>query len=137
MIDLTIYMRYSYNMHCICHEPKDLCEALGFLKLLKLDDEVLSANIEASARRHLLRHGRVTLIPGPQHVLRYAPALLAELLWPRGREADESVEAFVVRRGSRGLAALAAALCRGQLAGDSRELSAPGRELKGDHTSLC
>ena len=29
-------------------------EALGLAKMLKLDDEVLGANIEASARRHLL-----------------------------------------------------------------------------------
>ena len=79
-------------------------EALGLAKMLKLDDEVLGANIEASARRHLLHRGRVQIAPAPHHVLFYGPALMAEPLWPRGRQSDESVAAFTSRRGSRSLA---------------------------------
>lgn len=99
-------------------------EALGLLKLLKLEDQVLSANIEASARRHIF-HGRVQLVPGPQHVLLHGPALLAEPLWPRSKKLDdESVFAFVTRRASKMLATyLADPICRGQLAGDAKELS--------------
>ena len=98
-------------------------EALGLFKLLKLEDEVISANIEASARRHVF-HGRVQLVPGPQHVLFHGPALLAEPLWPRSKELDESVYDFVARRASKMLAAhLADPICRGQLAGDAKELS--------------
>eukprot|EP00438_Fugacium_kawagutii_P017445 Skav208475 [mRNA] locus=scaffold1104:348673:349732:- [translate_table: standard] len=99
-------------------------EALGLIKLLKLEDEVLSANIEASARRHLLHRGNVRLVPGPQHVLLYGPALLAEPLWPRSKDEDESVYDFVARRASKTLAKhLADPICRGQLAGDATNLS--------------
>ncbi|CAE8715107.1 unnamed protein product [Polarella glacialis] len=99
-------------------------EALGLAKLLKLEDEVVSANIEASSRRHLFLHGRVQYFPRSQHVLQYCPALLAEPLWPRGNSEDESVHAFVARRTSRAIAdRLADPVCRGQLAGDARTLS--------------
>eukprot|EP00439_Symbiodinium_sp_Y106_P059916 s348_g8.t2 len=99
-------------------------EALGLAKMLKLDDEVLGANIEASARRHLLHRGRVQIAPAPHHVLFYGPALMAEPLWPRGRQSDESVAAFTSRRGSRSLARhLADPICRGQLAGKAEDLS--------------
>lgn len=99
-------------------------EALGLIKLLKLEDEVIGANIEASARRHLLHRGRVRLVPGPHHVLLYGPALMAEPLWPRSKDADESVYDFVARRASKTLAKnLADPICRGQLAGDAKELS--------------
>ena len=99
-------------------------EALGLIKLLKLEDEVIGANIEASARRHLLHRGAVRLVPGPQHVLLYGPALMAEPLWPRSKDADESVYDFVKRRSSKTLANnLADPICRGQLAGDAKELS--------------
>ena len=79
-------------------------EALGLAKMLKLEDDVQGANIEASARRHLLHRGRVQLAPAAHHVLVYGPALMAEPLWPRGRQSDESVAAFTSRRGSRSLA---------------------------------
>lgn len=99
-------------------------EALGLIKLLKLEDEVIGANIEASARRHLLHRGSVRLVPGPHHVLLYGPALMAEPLWPRSKGADESVYDFVARRASKTLAKnLADPICRGQLAGDAKELS--------------
>ena len=99
-------------------------EALGLIKLLKLEDEVIGANIEASARRHLLHRGSVRLVPGPHHVLLYGPALMVEPLWPRSRDADESVYDFVARRASKTLAKnLADPICRGQLAGDAKELS--------------
>ncbi|CAE6971345.1 PPOX [Symbiodinium sp. CCMP2592] len=99
-------------------------EALGLAKMLKLNDEVLGANIEASARRHLLHRGRVQIAPAPHHVLFYGPALMAEPLWPRGRQSDESVAAFTSRRGSRSLARhLADPICRGQLAGKAEDLS--------------
>ena len=99
-------------------------EALGLAKMLKLDEEVLGANIEASARRHLLHRGRVQLVPGAHHVLLYGPALIAEPLWPRGRLPDESVAAFTSRRASRMLATnLADPICRGQLAGNAKDLS--------------
>eukprot|EP00930_Biecheleria_cincta_P084090 TRINITY_DN73580_c0_g1_i1.p1 TRINITY_DN73580_c0_g1~~TRINITY_DN73580_c0_g1_i1.p1 ORF type:complete len:523 (-),score=97.23 TRINITY_DN73580_c0_g1_i1:33-1601(-) len=100
-------------------------EALGLLKLLKMEEDVVSANIEASARRHLFHFGRVQLIPGPQHILRYCPTLMLEPLWPRGRAEDESVHGFIARRSSRAVAdRLADPICRGQLAGDARNLSA-------------
>eukprot|EP00928_Gymnodinium_smaydae_P038449 TRINITY_DN26520_c0_g3_i1.p1 TRINITY_DN26520_c0_g3~~TRINITY_DN26520_c0_g3_i1.p1 ORF type:complete len:404 (-),score=85.94 TRINITY_DN26520_c0_g3_i1:107-1318(-) len=59
-------------------------------------------------------------------MLRYGPAFLLEPLWPRGRNSDdESVHSFVSRRVSAGVAdSLADPICRGQLAGDARELSA-------------
>ncbi|CAJ1456237.1 unnamed protein product [Effrenium voratum] len=99
-------------------------EALGLLKLLRLQDEVVSANIEASARRHLLHRGKVQLVPGPLHILTYGWAFLAEPVWPRAREEDESVASFVSRRGSTAVAQrLADPICRGQLAGDATELS--------------
>ena len=99
-------------------------EALGLAKMLKLEDEVLTANIEASARRHLLHRGRVRLVPAPHHVLLHGPALMAEPLWPRSRQADESVAAFTARRASRALATqLADPICRGQLAGSAEQLS--------------
>ena len=79
-------------------------EALGLAKMLKLEEDVQGANIEASARRHLLHRGRVQLAPAAHHVLVYGPALMAEPLWPRGRQSDESVAAFTSRRGSRSLA---------------------------------
>ncbi|CAE6942466.1 PPOX [Symbiodinium sp. KB8] len=99
-------------------------EALGLAKMLKLEEDVQGANIEASARRHLLHRGRVQLAPAAHHVLVYGPALMAEPLWPRGRQSDESVAAFTSRRGSRSLARhLADPICRGQLAGKAEELS--------------
>jgi len=99
-------------------------EALGLARLLGLEEEVLSANVEASARRHLLLGGRVQLFPKLQHSLRFGPALLAEPLWPCGRGEDESVHAFVARRTSTAVADnIADPICRGQLAGDARSLS--------------
>lgn len=115
---------YEDGFHSSILVNKNGREALGFLKLLKLDDEVVSANIEASARRHLLHRGHVSLVPGPQHVLLYGPAFLAEPLWPRSKEEDESVYDFVKRRGSKSLALrLADPICRGQLVGNAKELS--------------
>eukprot|EP00929_Paragymnodinium_shiwhaense_P048525 TRINITY_DN24529_c0_g2_i1.p1 TRINITY_DN24529_c0_g2~~TRINITY_DN24529_c0_g2_i1.p1 ORF type:complete len:516 (-),score=101.65 TRINITY_DN24529_c0_g2_i1:258-1805(-) len=99
-------------------------EALGLLRLLGLEEDVISANIEASARRHLLHQGKVELVPGLKHMLMYGPAVLTEPLWPRGRSDDESVYDFVKRRSSRSVAErLADPICRGQLAGDARRLS--------------
>jgi len=99
-------------------------EALGLARLLKLDDDVLSANIEASARRHLYHYGRVQLFPRVPHILRYCPPLVAEPLWPRTSAEDESVYDFVRRRSSTGIAdRLADPLCQGQLAGDARQIS--------------
>jgi len=115
---------YEDGFHSSILVNKNGREALGFLKLLKLDDEVVSANIEASARRHLLHRGHVSLVPGPQHVLLYGPAFLAEPLWPRSKAEDESVYDFVKRRGSKSLALrLADPICRGQLVGNAKELS--------------
>ncbi|CAE7306092.1 Ppox [Symbiodinium natans] len=49
---------------------------------------------------------------------------MAEPLWPRSREPDESVAAFTSRRASRSLALrLADPICRGQLAGKAEDLS--------------
>ena len=115
---------YEDGFHSSILVNKNGREALGFLKLLKLEDEVVSANIEASARRHLLHRGHVSLVPGPQHVLLYGPAFLAEPVWPRCKEEDESVYDFVKRRGSKSLALrLADPICRGQLVGNAKELS--------------
>lgn len=99
-------------------------EMLGLLRLLGLDDEVVSAHIESSARRHLLHYGRVQLFPRVQHMLRFCPAMLAEPLWPRSSAQDESVHAFVKRRCSGDVAdRIADPICRGMLGGDARELS--------------
>ena len=94
---------------------------MGLIKLLGLGDDVLPANIEASARRHLLHHGQVTLFPRVPHILRYGPSLLAEPLWPRGSASDESVYDFVKRRSCAAVAdRLADPICRGLLYGDAR-----------------
>eukprot|EP00931_Biecheleriopsis_adriatica_P057485 TRINITY_DN34105_c0_g1_i1.p1 TRINITY_DN34105_c0_g1~~TRINITY_DN34105_c0_g1_i1.p1 ORF type:complete len:525 (+),score=101.15 TRINITY_DN34105_c0_g1_i1:29-1576(+) len=99
-------------------------EALGLAKLLKLEEDVVGANIEASARRHLFHHGRVQLVPRAHHILQHGPALMAEPLWPRGKQDDESVHSFISRRASRSIAdRLADPICRGQLAGDAKTLS--------------
>eukprot|EP00933_Yihiella_yeosuensis_P033449 TRINITY_DN27151_c0_g1_i2.p1 TRINITY_DN27151_c0_g1~~TRINITY_DN27151_c0_g1_i2.p1 ORF type:complete len:505 (-),score=82.48 TRINITY_DN27151_c0_g1_i2:104-1618(-) len=99
-------------------------EALGLAKLLKLEEDVVSANIESSARRHLFHYGRIQYFPRSHHVLQYCPALLLEALWPRGSAEDESVHSFVSRRASKAIAdRLADPVCRGQLAGDARLLS--------------
>eukprot|EP00747_Dinoflagellata_sp_TGD_P012609 gnl/TRDRNA2_/TRDRNA2_121834_c0_seq1.p1 gnl/TRDRNA2_/TRDRNA2_121834_c0~~gnl/TRDRNA2_/TRDRNA2_121834_c0_seq1.p1 ORF type:complete len:558 (+),score=71.18 gnl/TRDRNA2_/TRDRNA2_121834_c0_seq1:97-1674(+) len=100
-------------------------EALGLARLLGLEEEVVSANIEASARRHLYHNGKVQLFPRLPHMLLYGPAMFAEPVWPRGRSDDESVHTFVARRASTGVAdRIADPLCLGQLAGDARYLSA-------------
>lgn len=99
-------------------------ELLGLIKLVGLDEDVVSANIENSARRHLFHYGRVQLFPRVQHILRFCPPLLAEPLWRRGRAEDESVHAFVARRASRDVAdRIADPICRGMFAGDARQLS--------------
>lgn len=99
-------------------------ETLGLVKLLKLDEEVVSANIENSARRHLYHHGRLQLFPRVHHILQFCPPLLTEPLWPRGKLQDESVHAFVTRRSSRAVAdRMADPICRGMLGGEARELS--------------
>eukprot|EP00927_Polykrikos_kofoidii_P047421 TRINITY_DN41555_c0_g2_i1.p1 TRINITY_DN41555_c0_g2~~TRINITY_DN41555_c0_g2_i1.p1 ORF type:complete len:540 (-),score=56.45 TRINITY_DN41555_c0_g2_i1:112-1665(-) len=99
-------------------------ETLGLLRLLGLDEDIISANIEASSRRHLLHNGRVQLVPRLQHMLRHGPAIVAEPLWSRGAAEDESVHAFVTRRVSASVADhFADPICRGQFAGDARRLS--------------
>jgi len=95
-------------------------EMLGLLKLLGLEEDVVSANIENSARRHLLHHGKVQLFPRPQHILRFCPPLLLEPLYGRGKTPDESVYDFVRRRSSRDVAdRIADPICRGLFGGAS------------------
>lgn len=99
-------------------------EALGLVRLLGLEKDVVSANIEASARRHLFHHGRVQLFPRTGHMLRFGPALMSEPLWGRCKNEDETVHSFVSRRTSTAVAdRLADPICRGHLGGDARQLS--------------
>lgn len=115
---------FEQGFHSSILVNKNGRETLGLVRLLGLEEDVISANIEASARRYLFHHGRVQLFPRVPHMLRYGPALLAEPLWPRSSADDESVHEFVSRRTSTAVAdRLADPVCRGQLAGDARRLS--------------
>lgn len=99
-------------------------EALGLVRELGLDDEVVSAEHVPSSRRHLLHNGKVQLFPSLLHMAQFLPPLVLEPLWSKAKADDESVHSFVQRRSSSSVAdRIADPLCSGLFAGDSRLLS--------------